>query len=56
MWDQVVFSFQTLFASSSNQTWLELALQFFSVVVSGGTVVYFGHCGHGALRAAGDST
>ena len=33
MWDQVVFSFQTLFASSSNQTWLELALQFFSVVV-----------------------
>ena len=33
MWDQVVFSFQTLFASSSNQTWLELALKFFPFVV-----------------------
>ena len=33
MWDQVVFSFQTLFANSGSQTWLELALKFFPFVV-----------------------
>lgn len=33
MWEQVVYSFQTLFASSGAQTWLELALKFFPFVV-----------------------
>ncbi|MFZ3124474.1 MAG: glycosyltransferase [Acidovorax sp.] len=33
MWEQVVFSFLALFASSSNQTWLELALKFFPFVI-----------------------
>ena len=33
MWEQVVFSFQTLFASSGSQTLVELALKFFPFVV-----------------------
>ncbi len=33
MWDQVVFAFVTLFASSSQQNWLELAWKFFPFVV-----------------------
>ena len=33
MWEQLVFSFLTLFASSNQQTWLELALKFFPFVV-----------------------
>ena len=33
MWEQAVFAFATLFASSSQQTWLELALKFFPFVV-----------------------
>ena len=33
MWDQVVFAFVTLFASSSQQNWLELAWKIFPFVV-----------------------
>ena len=33
MWEGAVFAFSTLFASSSQQTWLELALKFFPFVV-----------------------
>ena len=33
MWDTAVFAFATLFASSSQQNWVELALKFFPFVV-----------------------
>ena len=33
MWDAAVFAFATLFASSSQQNWTELALKFFPFVV-----------------------
>lgn len=41
MWEQVVFSFLALFASSSNQTWLELALKFFPFVILLEAPLYF---------------
>ena len=33
MWDTAVFAFATLFASSSQQNWVELALKVFPFVV-----------------------
>ncbi len=33
MWDTAVFAFATLFASSSQQNWVELALKVFPLVV-----------------------